>query len=78
MGYDPRAAAGKPPFNVSKDKVKGDYQKEHGDRPQYSDNVLLLAEAAGLGSADLAQIDVRGTPIKDAVFDFEAHRSAPA
>jgi uncharacterized protein (DUF362 family) len=25
MGYDPRAAAGKPPYNVSKDPVKGDY-----------------------------------------------------
>jgi uncharacterized protein (DUF362 family) len=78
MGYDPRAAAGTPPFNVSKDKVKGDYQQEHGDRPQYSDNVLLLAEAAGLGSADLSGIDVRGTPLKDAIFDFESRRSGPA
>lgn len=77
MGYDPRAAAGKPPFNVFKDTVKGDYQKEHGDRPQYTDNILLLAEAAGLGSADLAQIEVRGTALKDAVFDFESHRSVP-
>lgn len=78
MGYDPRAAAGTSPFTVNKDKVKGDYQKEHGDRPQYADNVLLLAEAAGLGSADLSNIDVRGGRVADLVFDFEAHRSRPA
>jgi uncharacterized protein (DUF362 family) len=78
MGYDPRAAAGALPFNVWKDPVKGDYQQEHGERPQYSDNVLLLAEAAGLGRADLSAIDVRGTPLKDAIYDFESRRSAPA
>ena len=78
MGYNPRAAAGTLPFKVWKDPLKGDYQKEHGDLPQYTDNTLLLAEAAGLGSADLSQIDVRGVPIKDAIFDFEAHRSVPA
>jgi uncharacterized protein (DUF362 family) len=78
MGYDPRAKAGTLPFTVDKDKVKGDYQKEHGDRPQYADNILLLGEAAGLGSADLSKIDVRGGRIKDLVFDFEAHRKAPA
>ena len=60
MGYDPRAASGTRPFSVSKNKVTGDYQKEHGDRPQYADNILLLAEAAGLGSADLARIEVVG------------------
>jgi hypothetical protein len=75
MGYDPRAEAGKPPFKVWKDKKQGDYQQEHGDRPQYGDNILLLAEGAGLGSADLGQIDVRGVPVKDAVFDFESART---
>ncbi len=75
MGYNPRAKAGDPPFKVWKDKRWGDYQREHGDLPQYGDNTLLLAEAAGLGSADLSQIDVRGVPIKDAIFDFEAQRA---
>ena len=75
MGYDPRAEAGKPPFKVWKDKKQGDYQREHGDLPQFGDNTLLLAEAVGLGSAELKQIDVRGVPIKDAVFDFESRRA---
>jgi thiamine biosynthesis lipoprotein len=68
MGYDPRAVAGTRPFSVSKNKVTGAYQKEHGDRPQYADNILLLAEAAGLGSADLGQIEVVGGRVKDLVF----------
>ncbi len=75
MGYNPRAEAGKPPFKVWKDKRYGDFQKEHGDRPQYGDNTMLLAEAVGLGSADLDKIDVRGVSIKDAVFDFESRRA---
>ena len=77
MGYDPRQQAGKPPFKVWKNRkdLKSDFQQEHGDLPQYGDNILLLAEAAGLGNADLNQIDVRGIPIKEAVFDFESHRA---
>jgi uncharacterized protein (DUF362 family) len=77
MGYDPRTEAGKPPFKVWKDRKdrRGDFQPEHGDLPQFADNILLLAEAVGLGSADLKQIDVRGVPIKDAVFDFESRRT---
>ena len=76
MGYDPRQQAGKPPFMVWKNRkdLKSDYQQEHGDLPQYGDNTLLLAEAAGLGSADLRQIDVRGVSIQETVFDFESHR----
>ena len=39
---------------------------------QYADNMMLLAESVGIGSADLARIDVRGVPVKEAVFDYEA------
>jgi uncharacterized protein (DUF362 family) len=34
------------------------------------DNTLKLAEALGVGSADLKRIEVRGVPIADAVFKF--------
>lgn len=34
------------------------------------DNTMLLAEALGVGSADLSRIDVRGVPIAEAVFRF--------
>ena len=34
------------------------------------DNTLLLAEALGVGSADLKQIDVRGVPLAEAMFRF--------
>ena len=34
------------------------------------DNGLLLAEAAGLGSADLAKIEIAGLSLKDAKIDF--------
>ena len=36
----------------------------------FCDNHLLLAEQAGLGSADLAQIDVRGTPVAKAKYSY--------
>jgi uncharacterized protein (DUF362 family) len=36
----------------------------------FCDNHLLLAEQAGLGSADLAQIDVRGSPIAKAKYPY--------
>ncbi|HYP14804.1 MAG TPA: DUF362 domain-containing protein [Bryobacteraceae bacterium] len=35
------------------------------------DNTLLLAEALGVGSADLKKIEVRGLPIEQAVFRFD-------
>jgi uncharacterized protein (DUF362 family) len=35
-----------------------------------SDNLLELAEARGLGSRDLGRIEVAGTPIREARFDF--------
>jgi hypothetical protein len=34
------------------------------------DNFLELAERAGLGSRDLGRIEVAGTPIREARFDF--------
>lgn len=37
----------------------------------YCDNHLLLAEQAGLGVADLAQIDVRGTSIDKARYSYD-------
>jgi uncharacterized protein (DUF362 family) len=36
------------------------------------DNTLLLAEAHGVGSADLKQIDVRGVSIREALYRFES------
>jgi hypothetical protein len=36
------------------------------------DNTLLLAEARGLGSADLSRIEVLGLPLKQAVFPFSS------
>jgi len=70
MGYDPRAKAGEGPFRVKKEKGQ-----TAADGVQWADNVMLLAEAAGVGSADLKRIDVRGARIKDAMFDFEAARN---
>jgi hypothetical protein len=32
----------------------------------------LLAEAVGIGSADLDRIEVRGVSIREALYDFEA------
>lgn len=38
---------------------------------RHCDNTIKLAEAVGLGSADLKQIEVRGLSVKDALFRFE-------
>jgi len=38
------------------------------------DNTMKLAEDAGIGSADLNRIDVRGVPISDALYEFESPR----
>jgi len=75
MGYNPRAGRHEAPFRIYKNP------KDHppdqlippGETHQYADNTALMGEAAGLGSADLSKIDVRGVPIKDAVYDYEAH-----
>ena len=37
---------------------------------QDCDNHLVLAEQAGLGTADLAQIDLRGLPIEKARYPY--------
>jgi uncharacterized protein (DUF362 family) len=42
-----------------------------GTKPfDFCDNHLLLAEQAGLGTADLAQIDLRGTPIEKVRYPY--------
>jgi hypothetical protein len=71
MGYDPRVESGKGPFAIR--KATADTQKS-ADGRQYADNTLLVAEAVGIGTADLKRIDVRGAKIQDAVFDFEGFR----
>lgn len=48
---------------------------ERGTPPFEScDSILGLAEAAGLGTRDLKRIEVVGTPIREALFDFAAIR----
>jgi uncharacterized protein (DUF362 family) len=74
MGYNPRAGRHEPPYRVFKNpKDHPPEQLQPSDETfQYADNMMLLAEAAGLGSADLTKIDVRGVPIGEAMFDYEA------
>jgi len=49
-----------------------DPRAARGTRPfDYCDNHLLLAEQAGLGSADLARIDVRGMTIQSARYPYD-------
>lgn len=71
MGYDPRARRGEGPFRIR--KATPDTQKDAEGR-QWADNTLLVAEAAGLGSADLRHIEVRGARIEEVRFDYEAFR----
>ena len=75
MGYNPRAGRHEAPFRLYKSPK--DHPAEQlvppGETQQYADNTALMGEAAGLGTADLSRIDVRGVPIKHAMYDFEAH-----
>lgn len=75
MGYNPRAGRHEAPFRLYKNPK--DHPPEQlippGETHQYADNTALMGEAAGLGTADLNKIDLRGVPIKDAVYDYEAH-----
>jgi uncharacterized protein (DUF362 family) len=49
-----------------------DPRAARGTRPfEYCDNHLLLAEQAGLGSAELARIDVRGMTIQSAMYPYD-------
>jgi uncharacterized protein (DUF362 family) len=74
MGYNPRAGRHEAPYRVFKNPKDHPPEQCHpaDETFQYADNMMLLAEAAGLGSADLTKIDVRGVPIKEAMFDYEA------
>lgn len=49
-------------YNPRDPRGKGAFEK--------CDNTLLLAEEAGLGTADLVNIEVRGLPIAEAMFRF--------
>ena len=52
-----------------------DPMAERGTPPfENCDSTLRLAEDAGIGTRDLKRIEVMGTPIRDAVFDFAAIR----
>jgi uncharacterized protein (DUF362 family) len=55
MGYNPRAGRHEAPYRVFKDpKGHPPEQLQPGDETfQYADNMMLLAEAAGLGSAEV-------------------------
>jgi len=74
MGYNPRAGRHEAPYRVFKNPKDHPPEQCHpvDETFQYADNMMLLAEAVGLGSADLKKIDVRGVPIQEAMFDYEA------
>jgi hypothetical protein len=49
-----------------------DPRAARGTKPfEYCDNQLLLAEQAGLGTANLAQIDVRGMTVEKARYPYD-------
>jgi len=75
MGYNPRAGRHEAPFRLYKNPQDHplDQLIPPGEMHQYADNTALMGEAAGLGTADLSKIDLRGVPIKEAVYDYEAH-----
>ena len=74
MGYNPRAGRHEAPYRVFKNPKDHPPEQCHptDESFQYADNMMVLAEAAGIGSADLTKIDVRGVPIKEAMFEYEA------
>ena len=75
MGYNPRAGRHEAPFRLYKNPKDhpSDQLIPPGEYHQYADNTVMMGEAAGIGTADLSKIDLRGVPIKDAMWDYEAH-----
>jgi uncharacterized protein (DUF362 family) len=75
MGYNPRAGHNEAPFRLYKNPKDhpADQLIPPGEYHQYADNTVMMGEAAGLGTADLSKIDIRGVPIKDVMWDYEAH-----
>jgi hypothetical protein len=75
MGYNPRAGRHEAPFRLY--KASHEHPPEQlippGEYHQYADNTAMMGEAAGIATADLAKIDLRGVPVKDVMYDFEAH-----
>jgi uncharacterized protein (DUF362 family) len=60
---------------VSMSLMGFDPMADRGTPPfEVCDSTLKLAEDAGLGTRDLNRIEVIGTPIREAVFDFAAIR----
>ena len=54
-----------------------DPMADRGTHPfETSDNMLRLAEEAGVGTRDLNRIEVIGAPIKDVAFNYAAQRRA--
>ena len=74
MGYNPRAGRHEALFRLYKSARNHPAEQliPPGEPPQYADNTVLMGEAAGLGSADLSKIDVRGVRIEQAMYKFRA------
>jgi hypothetical protein len=75
MGFDPRAERGQGPFKPVKTHPES---RPYKNDPKWADNPMLLAEANGLGSADLSRIEICGVPIAKARFDFAVGRKSGA
>jgi len=75
IGYNPRAGHNEAPFRLYKNPKDhpADQLIPPGEYHQYADNTVMMGEAAGLGTADLSKIDLRGVPIKEVMWDYEAH-----
>jgi hypothetical protein len=55
-----------------------DPMADRGTAPfETCDNILRFAEQHGLGTRDLRRIEVAGTPIAEARFNFRAHWKTP-